>query len=640
MIIGADGRNEFRTVSLEQPYLNDDFDPISLSSGFEAYAGAIGWPDRGELIAFVTPPGQSSYRIADIASTRVGIPDDNPRFEELGIQNIEARLREDLGVSLDDPELFSFSGFRPYLVVIPLANVPQGSTASLNPLNFPNTDEKFGDQLDHPTLKPFSGTLYELLTMTSFQFNDIHEDWVDNEAAYIADENERNFYLIQYKNFAIDTFIEALDDLTQTNPSASAAIWWTFLDQQIRRLTEERHGIRSLIRQTFLNSIVGPMIEFGWDPDFDDEEDGSVKPIRFVQRISDLDRSGLFSGGDRELRIGGTAGFDHLTGHTNRKPVALWKGFIPGDTGGGAFWTVVRREGAGITAIGDQRITPNTSAVPSVLPPDDPGELPDRRDGSANLYDKNADGPPSIQALLRERSILVPIMLGDALCAAGHHAEAQEWYRTVYDSGAEPGARKIAYGLIEEEQRPLSFVAIDTWLRDPEDVHAIALTRRESDTRRVLLSIIACLVAEADTLFARDLPETISEARDLYRRALALLARLRGLTGVDRCADIIGRLRFELEERPDIPIDDFTLVLGELPDPGIVRATVDDLIAVARAIRPFRKAKRCAACASGLPQFAPAARAPVLWWTASPRARASCGASSRGCWPATATARC
>lgn len=582
LIIGGDGGNDFRTVSLVEPFQNDDFDRISIGSGFAEFAGAIGWPDRNELISFVNPPGASRYTVADIAATRVGIPDDDLRFEELFIENIEERFRSELGVSLDDPQLFSFSGFQPYLVVIPLANVPQGSTSSLNPLNFPNTDEKFGDQLPHPELAPFNGTLYELLTMTSFQFNAIHEDWVDNEAAYIADENERNFYLIQYKNFAIDVFIEALDELTQTNPFASPAYWWTFLDDQVRRLTENRHGIRSLIRQTFLNSISEPMIEFGWDPNFDDEEDGSVKPIQFVQRTSSVSVSASFSGGIREQRIAGTSGYDHLPGLENRKPVALWKEFLPNDTGSGAFWTVVRRSGGGISAIGDQRITLNTSAEPQILPPEDPGELLDRRDGSENLYTKNEDGPPSIQALLRERSVLVPIMLGDALCAAGHHAEAQEWYRTVYDEGADAGSRKISYGLIEEEDRPLSFNAIDTWLRDPDDVHAVALTRRESDTRRVLLSIIACLVAEADANFARDLPETISKARDLYRRALELLARLRGLTGVDRCADIIGRLRFELEDQPDLPIDDFTLVLGELPSPGIVRETVDDLIAIAR----------------------------------------------------------
>lgn len=37
-----------------------------------------------------------------------------------------------------------------------------------------------------------------------------------------------------------------------------------------------------------------------------------------------------------------------------------------------------------------------------------------------------------------------------------------------------------------------------------------------------------------------------------------------------------------MEDRPDLPIDDFVLILGTFPQPGIVRTTVDSLIAIAR----------------------------------------------------------
>lgn len=578
-----DERVTCRTVGFEAPYINDDFTPFDLGDIFNSYGGAIGWPQRQELIAFTNPIGETRYRIAEFEATQIGIPDNNPRYEELSIVPIEERLREELGVSLDDTSLFAFEDFKPFLWTPKYVATHHDADSNIdasnyNPLNTPGTEEQGVDDRPRPSLQPFSGSLYELLTMTVDDLDDMLGDF-DNQTAYIADEEERSFFLIQYKKLAIDAFFADIDELTETDPYGDVAYWWGFLDDQIKRLSQGQYGLRSMITQVFHNSIGEFMVLFNWDLSFEDE---SVAPVVFEQRLSDVDVSSSRPGGDRLMRIASTAGYDHMPGESLDKPIALWKEIIPNALDNGSYWTVLSRSGSNVVAIGDQRIAPDPCGAFSILPPKDRAELIDRRAFSEEAYASNPDAPPSVRSLFRELFFLVPVVLGDALCASGYHREAQEWFRTCYDEGGDPDLQKIDYGLVLEENRPLSFTAIDDWLRDPEDVHSVALTRRESDTRRALLSIIACMIAEADALFARDLPETISEARHLYRRALELLARLRRLTGSTRCSDIIGTLRFELEGRDEIPIGEFTLRLAAITDPGILRTTVDDLVAVAR----------------------------------------------------------
>ena len=583
LVLGESGIDKIycRTISLDLPFLNDDFVSLSLGAFDEAYGGSIGWPSRSELVAFTNSSlfSRTRYRTAEFETTQVGIPDNNPAFSEETIAPIEERLRDEIGVSLNDPALYQFENFKPFLWVPANTNQTHAhfntniGMSDYSPLNVEGLEEQGEIDRPRPTLEPFNGTLYDVLTLSINAFNQMVGGF-DNESAYINGDDERQFYLIQYKKLALDKFFADLDTFGETDPFGDQTYWWGFLDQQIVRLTQGSYNLRGMVKQLFYNTIEEFMELFNWDINFSEK----VAPIVFVQRLSEVDISNDRPAGNRVVRIAGTAGYEHLPGGSdakNQKPVA----YVVDHNR--SKWAVLNYE-SHVSAFGDYPVAPGLCAGFGIVPPRERVELIARQEFSRAVYTNNPDALPSMISLFHELFFLVPVMLGEALCVSGYHDEGLDWLRTVYDYGGEPGERKIDYGLVLEENRPLSYVNIDEWLKDTDDVHAVALTRRETDTRRVLLSIIACMVDKADGLFARDLPESISEARDLYNRALDLLAHLESRTGAQACKDIIGSLRFELEAPDRFPIDEFTIQLAQIGRPDALRDVISNLVSISQ----------------------------------------------------------
>ncbi len=163
----------------------------------------------------------------------------------------------------------------------------------------------------------------------------------------------------------------------------------------------------------------------------------------------------------------------------------------------------------------------------------------------------------TVKEYLWEAYYFVPLHLAWQLQRNGHYVGALDLFLSVYDDGVpshELDDRKVFPHLsIDEEGLELYRV----WRfsdYDPFDVHTIARNRLGQSnlpgrpgayTRFMLLSMVRCLLAYADSEFTLDTNESVAKACELYQRALDLLA-LKELRQQDSCEDVVARIVIEL----------------------------------------------------------------------------------------------
>lgn len=166
----------------------------------------------------------------------------------------------------------------------------------------------------------------------------------------------------------------------------------------------------------------------------------------------------------------------------------------------------------------------------------------------------NAGAPRSFLTYIEEAHYFVPVYLALQLQSRGQYLAALDWFRTVYDYtaplfdsyGNPLNARKIYYGLVQEEALSELFKRAENWLLDPLNPHRIAATRANSYTRFTVISIVSCLLDFADALFTQDTSETLPQARLLYITALELLDLPELNQRLNLCTDLIGRLDIQV----------------------------------------------------------------------------------------------
>jgi hypothetical protein len=182
---------------------------------------------------------------------------------------------------------------------------------------------------------------------------------------------------------------------------------------------------------------------------------------------------------------------------------------------------------------------PHRQLYPNDLGPYDIPERPcalDRRAQVQRAFEGNPGAPASILTYLEEAYYFVPMFLGLALEQQGEFAAALDWYRTVYDFTLPANQRRTYFGLALEESLPVVVPSRGRdWLLDPLNPHLIAATRRNSYTRFTLLSIVRCLLDEADAEFTHDTSESDSRARTRYTLAQDLLSDTAFAPSQDPC---------------------------------------------------------------------------------------------------------
>src|SRR5262249_22441345 len=132
---------------------------------------------------------------------------------------------------------------------------------------------------------------------------------------------------------------------------------------------------------------------------------------------------------------------------------------------------------------------------------------------------------------LQEAYYFVPLHLALQLQQARQFEAALAWFRTIYDySLPRTAERRIYYGLVVEGSTTTLYQRSPHWLLDSLAPHSIAArTRANAYSCYTLMSILRCLLEQADAEFASDTNESIARARALYLTGLDLYSVLQGL---------------------------------------------------------------------------------------------------------------
>ena len=229
------------------------------------------------------------------------------------------------------------------------------------------------------------------------------------------------------------------------------------------------------------------------------------------------------------------------------------------------------------------RIAPNNDGPYDIAPQRSKHDMALRRVEIKNVYQRDgsalAKAPMSVRTLLKEAFNLVPIFLGYQLQRSGYYDEALGYFRLVFDDRQTASEQRIDFGLELERSLPLDYDRADEFLRDTTNAHTIAATRKNSYTRQIVVLIVRCLIDHADALFTNDTAADNARARELYARAIELLDLGLLRPGHSSCANIIGQLEVELVESGQLPMQQFTLALRGITDPGRLRTVADGLAA-------------------------------------------------------------
>jgi hypothetical protein len=209
-----------------------------------------------------------------------------------------------------------------------------------------------------------------------------------------------------------------------------------------------------------------------------------------------------------------------------------------------------------------------------------------RRATTTAAYQDNTEGPRSNLEYLDEAFFFFPVLIGLQLQRRGHYLDALDWFRTVFDFTQPPALRKIHAGLVQEESLHWSYDRNITWLLEPLNPHAIAITRRNTYTRYTLQCLVQCLLEFGDSEFSRDTSESVARAHVLYTTALGLLESDDLNPEPSACDDVIEALgdetRDDVTSGPPHVQDVYGGILDSLSD---VRASIADFSAMATDVR-------------------------------------------------------
>ncbi len=160
-------------------------------------------------------------------------------------------------------------------------------------------------------------------------------------------------------------------------------------------------------------------------------------------------------------------------------------------------------------------------------------ELRKRQELIARLF-SGVTNPNAIPQYLREVFWLVPMALAQRLQDDREYLAALDWYQTVYAFELPLDQRKRYPGLTMEAAIPSSYSRTPGWLTEELNPHVVARTsidqnqklvgRKNVYTRFTVMAIVRCFLAYADLEFARNVAESVANARTLYETALDLLA--------------------------------------------------------------------------------------------------------------------
>lgn len=384
----------------------------------------------------------------------------------------------------------------------------------------------------------FVGNLVELLTLPEDSY----------KAPQGVNESDTDL-LDSIQTRGLNEFSNALLGLNQVDFQDQHLGQWKIADWYVRQFANGK-GLVTAVKEIFKGTLYKfPIRNF---PDelnlIDEEDDENKEPLPSQSQL-------LPSGGDEE------------SNSNPRKAIVI-------RTPKGTFRMQLQRSEDILISPPLKRVVPLSTGPFDITPQISAVDLQQRKALIKATYELNSSAPPSVLVYLHEAYRDVPLHLALQLQHSGYYQEALDWFRLVYDYTQERTKRKIDYSLVEEENLEFNFDRAEDWLDDATNPHAIAVTRSNTYTRFVLISIIRCLLDYADAEFTFDTAESLARTRTLYDQALALLESPELSLSVGICNDIIGTLQIDVIKPWDNKFKELQLSLAQIKQPDRLRDTV------------------------------------------------------------------
>jgi hypothetical protein len=168
------------------------------------------------------------------------------------------------------------------------------------------------------------------------------------------------------------------------------------------------------------------------------------------------------------------------------------------------------------------------TAVPASLSLTDQrtsAELLAHRTLCASLVPTSVTAESQVAQSVRELFWLVPVTLARKLHESGEFAAALDWYQTVFGYQSPPAQRAIYRGLALEANTQSDYNRFPGWLAHSIELnpHVTGRKRKNAYTRFTVISTAQCLLAFADSEFARGGTDAGARARALYQSAVDVL---------------------------------------------------------------------------------------------------------------------
>ena len=476
----------------------DDFEWKRVTQA--PYRGAFVARDLVSIFCFYKTTQFSRYRRIDTATPQP-VTLNNSSFSYTDIVDFNDHwLKPNIGISLDDTSLYAFDRYVPEFF-IPAHEPDVGNEDPHPPLWHPL--ERTVSEIDIPLATGqwwgdphFSGPLLRLITRTLDDFGPkFLFDPPDNAEFYDDRDTDKYFYLVQQKYYGVEKFLKDIDGIEGKSYFDTRIGWWAYANDRIGELSEGKWTLASVIQQLLINQLIEEIPK--WAP-----KNTTASPITFGQRPADPISSYVTVSSD-DWTVPPHSGEESVSG-TTRVTVLQQLRLTSGPSSSVPIRTTTRVEGTSLSggpalfATGQEELAPFGSGPFDILPERSISALQKRKE-DLKLFSSPLKGAPlSVRSYLHEAFFLVPITIAERLKQARYFDEALLWYRLVYDYLGPESDRKIYFGLVEEETLSLNYAHAEEFLNDASNPHAIAATRKNTQTRHVLLLIIRCLIDYAD----------------------------------------------------------------------------------------------------------------------------------------------
>ena len=175
------------------------------------------------------------------------------------------------------------------------------------------------------------------------------------------------------------------------------------------------------------------------------------------------------------------------------------------------------------------KILPSLPPLFSSLSPTDQAS---RRQLLADIHAATPLGTPSfVNTLVSEAYYALPLLLAQELMRSRNYELALHYFRLVYDytqlaapTAATPDPKRLVYpALLTTGVASYAQDKVLGWLQNPNNPYTLAALRPDAHLQYVVMSVVRCLLAYADTEFTTDTAESVPRARSLYELAARLL---------------------------------------------------------------------------------------------------------------------